>query len=77
MLDDYIIIVWSQTAFLCFHISHFSDKTYSLIKVFHKQKAGRGHSREARTIWSCSISQLSTENKEIFLAIFIKQALHQ
>ena len=44
--NDYIIIVWSPlTVFLCFSVSRFSDETYSLAKVFHRQKAGRGYNR--------------------------------
>ena len=31
----------SLAVFFCFRISHFSDKTYSLTKIFHGQKAGR------------------------------------
>ena len=44
MLNDCVTIIQSPLAvFLCFHISHFSDSTYSLAKVVHSQKAGRGH----------------------------------
>ena len=32
-----------MTVSLCFHISPFSNDTYSLTEVFHRQKAGRGH----------------------------------
>ena len=43
MLNDIIIISCPLTAFLCFSISHFSDSTYALIKIFCRQKAGRVH----------------------------------
>ena len=32
-----------MTVFLCFPISPFSDLIFSLTKIFHRQKAGRGH----------------------------------
>ena len=44
MLNDDITTIWSPlTVCLCFCISHFSDVTYSLTKILHRQKASRGH----------------------------------
>ena len=37
------LFLFISFVFLCSHISHFTDKTYSLTKVFHRQKADWGH----------------------------------
>ena len=44
-----------MTVPLCFCISPFSNYTYSLTKVFHRQKAGRGRGGWSGTTGSCSI----------------------
>ena len=38
----------SSDSLPCFSISHFSDQTYPLTKVFHRQRAGRGDVRGQR-----------------------------